>query len=201
MGEHNHPEVSMHTYPLSLYMEHIRSGDWNEVAALMLSSSRKLAKTGAEILICPDNTIHQAFPIVTEQSSLPWLHIADSVRWKAEELGLKKLAVLGTDYLMTGPVYRDALGKSGIIGIIPEAADREIINSIIFKELVYGLFNRESREYFTSVIQRMKALGCDGVIMGCTEIPLLLDPAESPLPLLDSTRLLAEAAVKESLRN
>lgn len=201
MGEHNHPEISMHTFPLSRYMEFIRTGDWNKVAALMLSSSRKLAKTGAEILICPDNTIHQAFSIVTAESPLPWLHIADSVRLKAEELGLKKLAVLGTDYLMTGPVYRDALRKSGILGLIPEAADRVVINSIIFKELVYGLFTHESREFFISVIHRMKDLGCDGVIMGCTEIPLLLDPAESPLPLLDSTRLLAEAAVKESLRD
>ena len=199
MGEHNHPEMSMHTYPLSMYMEHIRAGDWNNVAALMLSSSRKLAETGAEILICPDNTIHQAFDIVTAESPLPCLHIADSVRLKAEELGLKKLAVLGTDYLMTGPVYRDALRKSGISWVIPEAAERESINSIIFEELVYGVFTSESLGYFISVIHRMKDLGCDGVILGCTEIPLLVEPAESPLPLLDSTRLLAEAAVKESL--
>lgn len=201
MGEHTHPEISIHNYPLSRYMEHIRGGDWDEVAALMLSSSRKLAETGAEFIICPDNTIHQAFDIVSAESPLPWLHIAETVRLKAEELGLKKLAVLGTDYLMTGPVYPEVFGKSGISWVIPEAADRELINSIIFRELVYGVFTRESREYFNTVIHVMKDLGCDGAVLGCTEIPLLVDPAESPLPLLDSTRLLAEAALQEALRD
>ena len=199
MGEHLHPEISIHNFPLSLYMEHIRSGDWDKVASLMLSSSRKLADTGAEVIICPDNTLHQAFDIVTAESPLPWLHIADPVRQKAEKLGLEKLAVLGTDYLMTGPVYRDVLGKSGISCVIPEAADRDLINSIIFRELVYGVFTHESREYFNTIIHAMEDLQCDGVVLGCTEIPLLVDPAESPLPLLDSTRLLAEAVVKESL--
>jgi aspartate racemase len=200
MGEHMHPEVSMHTHPLGEYMPFIMSGDWESTAKLMLSSTVKLAQIGAELAICPDNTIHQAYDIVKAESPIPWLHIAEEVGLKAKELGLETLAVLGTKYLMTGPVYPEALGKLGIDSKIPEEADRERIDTIIFKELVNGVFNEESRLYFNSVIQGMKDRGCYGVVLGCTEIPLLVDPDDSPLPTLDSTRLLARAALKESLR-
>ncbi|MGD9178297.1 MAG: aspartate/glutamate racemase family protein, partial [Desulfobacterales bacterium] len=105
MGEHMHPEISMHTHPLAEYMVHIRAGDWENVAALMLSSSQKLSQIGAQFAICPDNTIHEAFDLVKERSSLPWLHIAETVADEARAQGYKHLAILGTKYLMTGPVY------------------------------------------------------------------------------------------------
>lgn len=200
MGEYNHPEVLMHTIPFLRYKECVEAWDWAKVAKLMLSSARRLAHAGADFLICPDNTIHQAFDMVAEKSPLPWLHIAEVVRSKAQEKGLKRLAVLGTEFLMNGPVYRDILKKSGIETEIPNAPDQKLINKIILNELVYGVYSSESREYFISVIGGMKALGCDGVILGCTEIPKLMHPGESPLPLLDSTRLLAGAAVEEALR-
>ncbi len=200
MGEYLHPEVSMHTYPLGTYMEQIRAGDWDRVADLMLSSAGKLASAGADFLICPDNTIHQAFDRVASESPLPWIHIAEPVTSRAREKELKKLLIMGTEFLMSGPVYPDFLSKAGIAFEIPDAEDRRLINNIIFNELVYGVFTSESRAYFDTVIHFMKDKGCDGVVMGCTEIPLLLDPAVSPLPLLDSTRLLAEAAVRKALR-
>jgi aspartate racemase len=197
MGEFMHPEISMHTHPLADYVPHIRSGNWAEVAELMLSSTRKLSSIGAQFAISPDNTIHEAFDQVVQSSPIPWLHIAEAVGHEAQVQGLNTLAILGTKYLMTGPVYPESLGKLGIRHNIPDESDR---NRIIFKELVNGVFTEESRLYFNSVIGKLKDQGCDGVVLGCTEIPLLVDPDDCPLPTLDSTRLLARAAIKESLR-
>ncbi len=199
MGEHMHPEVSMHTYPLGEYMVHIHSGNWEEVANLMLSSTDKLAKIGAQFAICPDNTIHQAFDIVSAKSSIQWLHIAESVADEAKRNGFNKLAITGTKYLMTGPVYSEILERFGISCEIPDEDDREKINSIIFKELVNGVLREESRLYFNEVVYKLKKRGCNAVVLGCTEIPLLVDPNNCPLPTLDSTRLLARAALKKSL--
>lgn len=199
MGEHMHPEVSMHTHPLGEYMVHIRSGNWPEVAKLMLSSVHHLASIGARLAICPDNTIHQAFDEVAARSPIPWIHIAEAVAEDAKSKGLKTLAITGTKYLMTGPVYPDVLRKYGIDFRIPAEAERERIDAIIFSELVNAVFSEESRRYFNTVIQKMKEEGCDGVILGCTEIPLLVDPNDCPLPTLDSTRLLARKALKEAI--
>jgi aspartate racemase len=199
MGEHMHPEISMHTHPLAEYMVHVRADDWEEVAALMLSSARKLAAIGAEVAICPDNTIHQAFDQVVAESPIPWLHIAKAVGGEAKDQGFDTLAILGTKYLMTGPVYSEALDEYGIACEIPDGADRDRIDTIIFRELVNGVFREESRLYFNTVIQKMKERGCHGVVLGCTEIPLLVDPDDCPLPPLDSTRLLARSALKYSL--
>jgi len=200
MGEHNHPEITMHTHPLSEYMVHIRTGDWDGVAKLMLSSAEIVAKAGADFAICPDNTIHQAFDIVIAKSLIPWLHIAKVVAEKAKRLGLAKLGILGTKYLMTGPVYPDTLRKSGLAWQIPEKCDREKIDKIIFGELVNAVFTEQSRLYFNEVIEKLKRAGCDAVVIGCTEIPLIVNPADCPLPVLDSTRLLAGGALKTALQ-
>jgi aspartate racemase len=199
MGEHMHPEVSMHTHPLAEYMVPIRAGDWENVAALMLSSAQKVSQIGAEFAICPDNTIHEAFEFVKEKSPIPWLHIAEAVANQAIEDGFKQLAILGTKYLVTGPVYPVTLQKFDIASQIPEEDDRERIDEIIFKELVNGVFTEKSRRYFNAVIEKLKSRGCDAVVLGCTEIPLLVDPDDCPLPVLDSTRLLSRAALKEAL--
>lgn len=199
MGEHLHPEVSMHTHPLGEYMVHIRSGNWAGVAELMLSSARKLALAGAQFAICPDNTIHQAFDLVSQASPIPCLHIADAVAAEAEARGYRTLGITGTKYLMTGPVYPGVLGRHGIACRIPGEAERERIDRIIFTELVNAVFTEESRLYFNTVVQGLKDQGCDTVVLGCTEIPLLVNPEDCPLPTLDSTRLLARAALKEAL--
>jgi len=200
MGEHMHPEVSMHTHALGEYMVHIRSGDWPKVAELMLSSAKKLASVGAQFAICPDNTIHQAFDLVAPASPIPWLHIAEVIASEARSRGFDILAITGTKYLMTGPVYPDVMRRYGIAWRIPHESERERIDRIIFSELVNGVFTEQSRLYFNTVIQRMKDQGCKGVILGCTEIPLLVDPDDCPLPALDSTRLLARAALTEALK-
>ncbi len=200
MGEHMHPEVSMHTHALGEYMVRIRSGNWRGVADLMLSSARHLAAIGAQFAICPDNTIHEAFDLVAAGSPIPWLHIAEAVAREAGSRGIRTLAITGTKYLMTGPVYPEMLSRFGISCMIPEEADRERIDEIIFGQLVNGLFTEESRVYFNTVIRKMRDRGCDGVVLGCTEIPLLVDPNDCPLPTLDSTRLLARAALREALK-
>ena len=200
MGEHMHPEVSMHTHPLGDYMVHIHAGDWDGVAALMLSSARKLALAGARFAICPDNTIHQAFDLVVAESPIPWLHIAEAVAEEARSRGFRRLGITGTKCLMTGPVYPDVLERHGISWAVPDEAEREQIDAIILRELVKGAFREESRLYLNDAIGGLKGRGCDAVVLGCTEIPLLVDPDDCPLPVLDSTRLLARAAIEEALR-
>ncbi|MBN2031645.1 MAG: amino acid racemase [Deltaproteobacteria bacterium] len=200
MGEHCHPEITMHTYPLSEYMIHIRSGAWGKVAGLMLSSTEKLYRAGAEFAVCPDNTIHEAFALVQRKSPIPWLHIAESVAAEAGRRGYKKLAVLGTKYLMTGPVYPDALRKFGIGYEIPDPQERDKIDDIIFTELVNAVLTEQSRLFFNDVMARLKVRGCDAAVLGCTEIPLIINTQDAPLPTLDSTRLLARAALRKALQ-
>lgn len=200
LGEHNHPEITMHTHPLAEYMRYIRTGDWRRVADLMISSAQKLARVGAEFAISPDNTIHQAFSFVVERSPIPWLHIARVVAREAKQRGYRKLGLTGTRYLMTGPVYPHALAEFHLSIEIPPPRDRERMNNIIFQELVNGVFREESRLYFNQVIAGLRQKGCDAVILGCTEIPLLVRPDDCPLPTLDSTRLLAKAALHEAVR-
>lgn len=196
MGRHAHPEVSLHTHPLSRYMEFVYRNDWSAAGELMLDSARRLARIGADFLICPDNTIHQALDLVRSQSPLPWLHIAEEVAAEAARRGYKRVGVTGTKYLMEGPVYPPKLKAHGIEQRIPEKAERERIDHIIFDELVDGKFLPESLAYFQGVIRGLKQSGCDAVALSCTEIPLLVTPEASPLSTLDSTRLLARAALR-----
>ncbi|MGC2197211.1 MAG: amino acid racemase [Terriglobales bacterium] len=199
MGRHNHPEVSMHTHSLAEYFKFIDPGDWAGVAELMMSSAEKLARAGADFLICPDNTIHQAFDLVEHRSPRPWLHIAREVACEAKRNHFKRLAVLGTRYLMEGPVYPQKLKAAGIDYRMPDAPQREKINQIIMDELVNGEFLPRSRAYLTEVIRNLKDEGCDAVVLGCTEIPLIVNEESSPLPPLDSTRLLARAALRKAV--
>jgi aspartate racemase len=200
MGKHSHPEITMHTYPLSQYMQYVDAGDLDGVANLMLSSAQKLANAGANFAICPDNTIHEAFDLVAAKSPLPWLHIAEEVAKDAKLRNFSRVGVLGTRYLMEGSVYPDKLSAAGITQVIPEAPEREEINRIIFEELVRGRFTAKSRGYLIKSIGSLKERGCDAVILGCTELPLLLTEDDSPLPLLDSTRILARAALRKAIQ-
>ena len=199
MGRYAHPEVTLHTHSLSEYVRCIEAGDWEGVGSLMLSSVAKVAKVGADFAICPDNTIHQAFDFVVNKSPIPWLHIAEEVATEAKCQVYRRVGVLGTRFLMEGPVYPTKLAAVGIDHRIPEAMDRERINDIIFNELVCGLFTLDARAYFSEVIAGLKDQGCDAVVLGCTEIPLLVTQEDSPLPTLDSTRLLARAALKRAV--
>jgi len=198
-GTYRHPELSVHTHCLADYMAAIEASDWAGVAKLMLSSARKLQAGGADLLICPDNTIHIAFPEVAARTPLPWLHIAEVVAAEAKRRGLRRLAITGTRLTMDGPVYPEALSAAGIEHRVPELAERREIDRHIFEDMVEGRFTPEALRCFQGVIARMGDVGCDGVVLGCTEIPILVPPEASPLPTLDSTRLLARAAVDLAL--
>ncbi len=199
MGEYNHPEITMNSLPMAEHMRHILADDWRAVADAMAESARKVARAGADFAICPDNTYHQAFEYLIPQSPIPWLHIAVAVAEEAQRLGYARLGILGTKYLTEGPVYPETLKQFNIEREIPDEADREKINEIIFGQLVKGVFPETSRLYFNEVTDKLKARGCDAVVLGCTEIPLIVRPDDTPLPTLDSTRLLARAALKRAL--
>ena len=199
MGSHDHPEVSMHTHSLRKYVKCIDRNDWRGVGDLMVSSASKLAQIGAKFAICPDNTIHQAMPFVEPRSPRPWLHIARVVAEEARTRGFRRLGLTGTRWLVGSEVYPEALAALGIEYVRPTPDERETINDIIFNELVKGCFRPEAVAVFQRVMQGMKDAGCDAVVLGCTEIPLLVNNANSPLPTLDSTRLLARAALRHAL--
>lgn len=198
LGPLAHPEVSLHTHSFASYMRCIESGDWPGVAELMLAAAHKLARAGADFLICPDNTIHQAMPWVLRRSPLPWLHIAEVVAAHAAERRFHRLGLTGTRYLVESDVYPDKLAQRGLQCARPTTVERAEINRIIFEELVVGVFRPEAIALFQRVMSRMKAEGCDAVVLGCTEIPLIMSDENSPLPTLDSTRLLARAALQRA---
>ncbi len=199
LGPYRHPEVSLHGHSFADYVKCINAGDWVGVAKLMLSSAEKLARAGADFLIAPVNTVHQAFDLVEHRSPRTWLHIAVEVAKEAQRHGYRRLGVLGTRALMEGPVYSEKLKAAGIEHRIPGAEQRERIHRAIFDEMVNGVFLPRTQVYVTEVIRSLKDEGCDAVVLGCTEIPLLMTQEQSPLPMLDSTRLLARAALRKAV--
>jgi aspartate racemase len=198
LGAHAHPEITMHTPSFAGYMNLIERGDWSGVGEMMLVSANKLAQAGADFLICPDNTIHQALPLIEPRSPRPWLHIAEVVAAEAAARGFRRLALTGTRWLVESEVYPKKLSPRGIAYLRPEAGEREEINRIIMDELTYGIFKPEAVAAFQRIVGRMKTEGCDAVVLGCTEIPLIMNDQNSPLPTLDSTRLLARAALRRA---
>ena len=199
LGPHAHPEVSMHSHSLADYVNCLDRGDLQGVSRLMLSSADKLASIGADFLICPDNTIHQAFDYVKPLSPRPWLHIAEVVAAEAAERRYKRLGLTGTRWLVNSEVYPEKLSALKLECVRPSAVDRDETSRIIMEELVRGVFKPESVAYYQQVFTRMKSEGCDAVILGCTEIPLIMNDSNSPLPTLDSTRLLARAALNRAV--
>jgi aspartate racemase len=198
LGPHAHPEVSMHNHSLADYVDCLDRGDRAGVADLMLSSAGKLASAGADFLICPDNTIHQAMSFVLPRSPLPWLHIAEVVADEAVARGFRRLGITGTRWLVDSEVYPEKLSARGLTYARPTDAERDETNRIIMDELVRSIFRPEAVAAYQRVIGRMKDEGCDAVVLGCTEIPLIINDGNSPLPTLDSTRLLAEAALRRA---
>jgi aspartate racemase len=199
VGKHDHPRVTLDSIPLAAWMPSFNAGDYRGVARIMLESANVLAGAGADFAICPDNSAHRAWDHVQADTPIPWLHIARVVGEEAQERGYRRVGVLGTRFTMDGPIYRDVLSSVGIETIIPDGDDFETVDRIIFAELVDGVFTDASRQAYKAVIARLGERGCDAVALACTEIPLLVRPQESPLPTLDSTGLLAAAALREAL--
>jgi aspartate racemase len=201
LGPHDHPEISMHSHSVAEYMKCIDRDDWRGVGCLMLSSAHKLSRIGADFLICPDNTIHQALPFIASELPLRWLHIAEVVAAQAAGRGFRRLGLMGTRYLVESDVYPEKLRARSLEYVRPAPDDRDEMNRIIFEELVHGIFKPQSIVTFQQIIRRMKDEGCDAVVLGCTEIPLIMDDNNSPLPTLDSTRLLARMALRRAVQS
>lgn len=199
LGPYEHPQLSMHSHALADYMRAIDAGDWDAVGELMLSSAHKLAAAGADFLICPDNTIHQALPWLLARSPRPWLHIADVVAKEAVACGYRRIGLTGTRWLVESELYPERFAAHGLATVRPGLAARMEINRIIMDELVNGECKPAAIAYLQKTIARMKDGGCDAVLLGCTEIPLLMNNGNSPLPTLDSTRLLARAALRHAI--
>jgi len=198
LGMYEHPQVTMHTFNLNDYKKPSDADRWDLVGERILASAKILADAGADFLVCPDNTVHVSIDEIIEESPLPWLHIAEEVAREAEAKGFRNLGVLGTQPLMEGPVYPRKFEKRGIQSRTPNLAARQQVHKYIVEELIYGTCLPGTREYFRSLIQQFAKDGCDAVVLGCTEIPLLISPEDSALPTLDSTRLLARAALREA---
>jgi aspartate racemase len=189
--------VPRHTHSLAESVACLDRGDIEGIGNLMLSSAAKLRAAGAEFLICPDNTIHQAMDYVGPRSPLPWLHIVEVVAAEAAARGYRRVGLLGTRWLVESDIYPEKLRARQIECIRPEPAERERLNEIIMTELVRGVFDAESTAYCEGVAARLKReSACDAVAFACTELPLVLSDANSALPTLDSTQLLARAALK-----
>ena len=200
MGQHMHPDVMLDCTAMAHAMPAWEAGDHAAVRALLAESVERLAAGGCDFFACPDNTAHIALETEGPPLALPGLNIADVVAEEAAARGLRRVGVLGTRFTMGGPVYRRALPAVGIEPRFPDEGERADIDRIIFDELVEGRFTDESRRRYVEIIERLRQEeGCDGVALVCTEIPLLITPDVSPLPTLDSTRLLAKAALEVTM--
>ena len=197
LGPHGIPEITMHALPLQAYLTSIDAGDWPNVAVLMSRSASVLAQAGAEVIICPNNTLHRAVDFLV--SAIPWIHIASPVRAEASRREYRTVGLLGTRAVMDGAVYQPMFHKQGIEVVLPSIAERVELDRIIRTELIRGHYTLHSRVYARRIISRMATEGVEAVILGCTELPLLLSEQASDLPLLDSTRLLATAALTTSV--
>ena len=195
LGPHMHPEITMTCSPMALVLDAWDRGDNEQLRTFFMEDARKLAAAGCDFFVCPDNTAHIALESEGNPFPVPGLHIGEVVAEQARRDGRKKVGILGTRFTMAGPVYPGALGRRDIGWAVPDEADRKIVDDIIFDELCLGLFRDESRAAYVRIIEKLADEGCDAVALVCTEIPLLITDAVSPLPILDSTRLLARAAV------
>jgi aspartate racemase len=199
LGPHQHPEITLTGVAMHHMMDAWDRDDRPALRAMFAYDIGKLAAAGADFFVCPDNTAHIALESDGEPFALPGLHIGEIVAAQAERDGRTKVAILGTNYTMTGPVYPGALGRRGIAWEIPDEDDRKLIHEVIFGELCLGVFTDKSRDDYCRIIAKLAKRGCDSVALVCTEIPLLVTEESSPLPILDSTRLLARAAVDVAL--
>jgi aspartate racemase len=191
--------VTLHSIAMADWMTAFNASDHQTIGEFMLRSAHVVASAGADFAICPDNSCHLSFDFFIPRSPIPWLHIGEVVAAEAARNGWKRAGLLGTRFTMTGPMYRDVFGKHGMEAIPPAANDQKIVDDIIWNELVHGNFPESSRLRYNEVIDRLKSRECDSVILGCTEIPLLVRADDCPLPPLDSTRLLAKAAVMHAI--
>lgn len=196
MGPHMHPNIILSAIPMGLSMKAWESEDYIEIAKYLKEGINQIAKSGADYFLCPDNTAHIVLEQIIEELPIPGLHIADVVCQEIIKNNWKKVGLLGTKWTMGGTVYPKILEENDLFVITPNEATKQKINDSIFDELCQGIFTAKTSELFIESIDNLKKEGAECVILGCTEIPLIINSNNSPLPILDSTRLLSKYAVK-----
>ena len=193
---HLHPTTSVHNIPLSQYIDAVRRDDWVQVGALLSDSAKRLASIGAEFCFTPDNAVQHAIQLAKVKSPIPWLKMTDAVAQRIIEDDRKVIGVIGTRYVTTGSAYQTGLGMKGIKLVRPNDEDTDLLDSIIFNELVYGIVEEESRQAVLAVIRRLCERGCEGIILGSSEAPLLINPEVCDVPLYNASDIMAENALR-----
>lgn len=204
LGPPNSAEILLYSISFGDFAKEERlaeEGDWAALTRTMVLAGKRLKQGGADFIVIASNTMNSTAETVAREADIPVLHIADAVGQAIQAAGLKKVALLGTKFTMEMPFYRDHLAKNhGIEVAIPEEAERNDINTIIFDELVNNRLRPESKARFLAIIDRMtREDGVEGVILGCTEIPLLIKSTDVALPTFDSMTIHAHAAVAHAL--
>jgi aspartate racemase len=199
MGVYDHPRITLDNIPMAEMLPYFERQDYAGLGALMAQSARRLEAAGAELLICPDNSCHLAYEHVRADCTVPFLHVAEVVAEAARTSGFKKAAILGTAYTMRSTLYHDVLARTGIEALSPRPEQQDVVNRIIFDELVKGAVTPAACAAVLAIVADMMSAGCDSIVLGCTELPMIADAVSIPLPCLDSTRLLAKAALSQSL--
>ena len=175
-------------------------GNWQELNEIMISIAKKLENIGAELIVICANTMHKMADLIEEQISIPLIHIVDATAKEIKKKGIKKVGLLGTKYTMEQDFYVKRLKeKYGIKVIIPKENDRDIIHDVIFNELCLGIVKENSKQQYIKIIKDLERSGAEGVILGCTEIPLLITKEDVSIPVFDTTRIHAEYAVNFAL--
>jgi aspartate racemase len=195
---HQHPRVSLHNEPLALYIDAVREGDWHKVGDLLRRSAEILARCGAELCLTPDNAVQHGVHLAEAGSPIPWVMMPELVAKAVEADKRRVVGLIGTKMVTTGSTYQTHLGLRGIQVLAPEPDDAERVDEIIFKELIYGDIRPASQAVVLSIIRHLKERGCEGVILGCSEAPLLVTPENAPLPIYDAAELLAKGAVQRA---
>jgi aspartate racemase len=176
------------------------AGQWDQAGELLAARARALERAGAEVLILCTNTMHLVIDAIAQAVAVPVLHIVDATAAAVRQAGLNRVGLLGTAFTMEQDFYRDRLAAAGITADVPGPRDRSTVHRIIYDELVQGIVSEESRAQYRAVIERLVADGAQGIILGCTEIELLITAADSPVPVFPTTRIHAQAAVEHALR-
>ena len=195
LGEHEHPEITLSILPMARTLAAYERGDFAAVRAHLAETAERLASAGCAFFVCSDNTAHLALETPGPPLPLPGLHLAEIVAQQAKAEGRRRVGLLGTKWTMAGPIYPAAFARAGLDMRTPPAADQALVDDVILRELCQGELRDSSRAEYVRIIDNLARAGCDAVALSCTEIPLLVTPEVSPLPTLDSTRLLARAAV------
>lgn len=200
IGDEGHPVVSVYSEPLEKYIQALMRDDWHTIGGLLNQSARKLAAAGAEFCLTPDNVMQHAVPLAEVGSPIPWLTMTDLVADRIVNDGRKSVGVVGTKMVMFGSTYQAVLGIRGVKVLAPDARDAETIDSIIFRELIHGEATGTARQNLIDAIKRLGDRGAEGVVLGSSEVPLLISAENSPLPVYDSVALLAEGAIRRAAK-